>query len=216
MMAYQIPSDTLSALRNVGGVPFYRLRNGKNQRHYLFSPKYSRVDTDSLPPEGTSGIRAQQPIPMDNMNMTYSPDVEQMLFDSEELTRLPSHLEQLFCNPSMMYSQQQDAEIFPLYHPRSQDAMFMSSTSARPSTSDALVPVELLMYNDLMGCQIMDYSPMNGARPSEDQGPGWLAEDVETQPNGVLNTFGAGTDNLWSSVPTGLGLVQFSPFARIL
>lgn len=106
--------------------------------------------------------------------------------------------------------------MFTLDPTYSHDPIFVSSTSAKPNDSGALVPVELLMYNDLMGGrQIMDYSPMSETQASENQGSGWPTEVVGNEPNGGLDVFGAVADDLWSTTPKGLGLVQPFTFSHV-
>lgn len=148
--------DILATLQSVGGSPFYRLRDGKTRRDYLFMPNYACIGLGHLPPESAAGVPEEQLVSLDGVNG--APEVEKTLMysESEALTRLPLHLEQLFSEDAS-FSPAGDDPTPDSSCP--QDNESMSSATLQSNPSNPLVPVELLMYNDLMGSRhLMDWN----------------------------------------------------------
>lgn len=148
-----------------------------------------------LPPQGSSGIREDQLVPMDAE--PYKLDMEKILLDSQNITRLPFHLEQLFSNS------QQDISLFPLDPPRPDES---GSTTAKLNGGEPLVPVELLMYNDLIGCALLGCDS-SGSACSTTSGSQYLQEPISgfatSLGNHAATNSNVGVDNsIWSSAPT--------------
>lgn len=194
--------DILDMFRNGGDVPFYRPRNGDSRREFLWNSNYSRFCMGGTFLDGIPETSNKWPAPEDKPTST--PDLEN---NSEETTRLPFHLEQLFSDPSMSNSQADHADFA-----RDTTTDPGNPISFEENDDYSLLPVELLMYNDLMeDHQITDFTSRVIPQNHESQISGYQESFNDQFGSGIVLN-GAEQSGCSSSVPTTLELVESAIF----
>lgn len=133
----------------------------------MFVPNYASLGLKPLSSPSAAGIQEDQLVALDGPSTALG--VEEALVDSERLTRLPSHLEALFSEPSPSSREDENSTgsggSIPGYH------IPANSTGVIGNDTNSLVPVELLMYNDLIGSRnLMEWSSIAGIE-TENQAP---------------------------------------------
>lgn len=172
-------------------------------------PNYHYFGMGSLPPEGLSVTHENELTPMDGNCCT--PDVEKLLAESEEMIRLPSHLERLF-STTPTYSKQ-DFNLFHFDTLQFNQPTFPISDAVASYSAEELVPVELgvcsdsMDSNQLLGYDLMRPCGLEGGIPCPQESLEDFAMKLGGDVDAGFENGGEGGD-FWPLIANSFGSVQ--------